>query len=327
MRLSTGSAFAVLALIASLLVVSSHTASADGTAAREGGDGQFQVFVTVDSTFDLAETGRPIPMAVLVWDVHGVPQAGVPVLLSASAGRVAPERVVTDAAGRASFVFWADVSDTTTVRILARTALDGAAQGIDDFRVRVVQLPPPPIYARAEVVSMGILSGLLLFAAWTEVGRHSLLGLFFPLFTRLKREEVLDHFVRGQIYGAIRTQPGANFTAIRRLLDLSNGTLSYHLNTLEAQGFVRSERDGLYKRFFPTDESPSPDGKGIRLSDLQRHLLEGLRLHPQKAQRDLAREAGVTQQSISYNLRLLRRQGFLLRFREGRRIRYSVIEA
>ncbi len=308
-----------------ILVFLGDLATADPEAGLEGGDGQFQLFVTVESTFDLAEVGRPIPLEVRVEDVHGVPQSGVPVRLTASAGRVEPGLVVTDNRGRASLVFFADATEPTTARILATTELRGAAQGVDDFRVRVVQLPPPPIYARAEVVSVGILSGILLFASWTEVGRHALLGLFFPLYTRLKREEVLDHFVRGQVFGMIKARPGSNFTAIRNRLDLSNGSLSHHLRTLEVAGFVRSERDGLYKRFFPTDASQAREGQGIHLSDLQRRLLDRIRRTPAAPQRDLAREVGVTQQCVSYNLRFLDREGLIRRVREGRRTRYDVV--
>jgi DNA-binding MarR family transcriptional regulator len=318
-----GIGFAI-ALVFTLLAL--PMASAD-SAGMEGGEGQRQVFVTVGSDFDVAESGRSIPMQVHVLDVHRIPQAGVPVRLTASGGTVAPSRVVTDADGLASFVFTADPLDSMTVRIVAVTDLDGAAQGIDVFYVRVVKLPAPPIYARTEVVSLGVLSGLLLFFSWTEPGRHALFGLVFPLYTRLKKEEVLDHFVRGQVFGAIKTQPGVHFTEIRDSLDVPNGTLSYHLRMLEVTGFVRSERDGLYKRFFPADLKATAEGQGIRLSDLQRLLLDRLRGDPGAAQRDLAKEAGVTQQSISYNLRQLRNQGLLDRVKVGRRVRYRVVEA
>jgi len=306
--------------------MASAPVAADGTAGLEGGEGQPQIFVRVGSAFDLAESGRPIPIELSVTDIHGLPRGGVPILLTASTGTVSPDVVVTDETGRASSMFFADVGETTTVRILAQTNLEGAAQGVDAFTVRVVRLPPPPIYARAEVLSLGILSGLVAFVSATEPGRHALFGLIFPLYTRIKKEEVLDHFLRGQVYGVIKTQPGSNFTTIRNLLSLSNGTLSYHLRTLESSGFVLSERDGLYKRFFPADLGAAAAQDGIRLSELQRRLLERLRRNPEVGQRELARDAGVTQQCISYNLRSMRRQGLVVKVRSGRGHRYVVIE-
>lgn len=317
---------AALAILTFALGLASPPASADGTTSLEGGDGQLQIYVTVRSSFDLAESGRPIPMEVSVTDGHGLPRANVPVFLSAAGGEVAPRVVVTDAMGRATFSFRADVAVSMTIRVLAWTDFEGAAQGGDAFSVRVVRLPPPPIYARAEVLSLGILTSVLAFFSTTEPGRHAFFGLAFPLYTRIKREDVLEHFLRGQVYGVIKTQPGTNFTTIRNLLSLSNGTLSYHLRTLESSGFVFSERDGLYKRFFPADLGAAAAQDGVRLSDLQRRLLERLRQDPEVGQRDLAKDAGVTQQCISYNLRIMRRHGLVVKVRSGRDHRYLVVD-
>ena len=309
----------VIGLAGLALFLSASHAAADGTSGIDGGNGQVQVYVDVRSSFDLAESGHPIPMEVIVTEVHGLPQANVPVLLSASVGTVVPNRVVTDARGHASFAFTADVREDTLVRITAQTNLDGAAQGIDAFTVRVVRLPPPPIYAQAGIVSLGVLGGLAAFLSWTEPGRHAIFGALFPLYTRLKKEEVLDHFVRGQVFGVIKTEPGTHFTELRDNLGLTNGTLSYHLRTLEVAGFIRSERDGMYKRFFASDAQPESGGEGIRLSTLQKLLLEVLRRNPHSAQRDLAAQAGVTQQTVSYNLRILQKQGLLQAATQGRR--------
>src|SRR5437879_831194 len=301
------------------LILSSPRATADGTSGIEGGHGQVQVYVTVRSSFDLAESGHPIPMEVFVTEVHGLLQAGVPVLLRASVGTVTPDRLITDARGHASFAFFAEVNEDTLVQVTAWTNLAGAAQGIDAFAVRVVRLPPPPIYAQAGILSLGLLGGLAAFLSWTEPGRHAIFGAFFPLYTRLKKEEVLDHFVRGQVFGVIKTEPGTHFTEIRENLGLSNGTLSYHLRTLEVAAFIRSEREGMYKRFFAADAQPDRGGEGIRLSSLQKVLVEILRRNPGSAQRDLALQAGVTQQTVSYNLRILQKQGILQTISRGRR--------
>src|SRR5712692_9323860 len=137
-----------LGVLGLALILSPSHAVADGTSGIEGGNGQVQVYVTVRSSFDLAESGHSIPMEIFVTEVHGLPQANVPVLLSASIGTVTPDRVVTDERGHASFAFSADVNEDTLVQITAWTNLDGAAQGIDAFAVRVVRLPPPPIYAQ-----------------------------------------------------------------------------------------------------------------------------------------------------------------------------------
>ncbi len=314
-----------LALLA-LFLIAAPPVRADGIPGVDGGDGARQLYVTVGSGFDLVESGRSIPIEVIVRDVYGIPQADVPVVVRATGGYVSPSRSITDASGKASFSYIADVTDSMVIRVIAESDLAGAAQGINGFYVRVVKLPPPPIYAQAEIVSAGVLGALVAFFL-SDHGRSAFIGLFFPLYTRLKREEVLDHFVRGQIFGAVQTQPGKTFTEIRTLLGLSNGSLSYHLRMLEVQGFVRSEREGIHKRFFPAEMSRARKEDGVHLSDLQSRLLERLRKDPEATQRDLARDVGVTQQCVSYNLLFLRRQGSVDRVAVRGRRRYLVLEA
>src|SRR5438876_514961 len=65
--------------------------------------------------------------------------------------------------------------------------------------------------------------------------------------------------------------------------------------------------------------SPSASCECLRLSQLQKMLIELLRRNPESAQRDLALRAGVTQQTVSYNLRILQKQGILQTVSRGRR--------
>lgn len=305
------------------LAVPLPTAAADGSTGYDSGAADPQLVVHVSSDFDLVETGHAIPLRILVEDINGVPQPGVPVVLTATAGRVVPDRATTDETGWATSTFFADDAEDETVRITAQSDLPGSAGGIDQIRVRAVALPPPPIYADAAALSAGFVPALLA-AFWSESGRTSFAGLLFPLYTRLKREEVLDHFVRGQIFGAVRTRPGVSFTELRRLLGLSNGSLSYHVRILELQGFLRSYRDGVHRRYVPAGMPDAPQPEGARLSDLQCRLLDELRQNPEVTQRNLAAQVGVTQQCVSYNLLFLRRQGAVDRVREGRSARYLV---
>jgi hypothetical protein len=65
--------------------------------------------------------------------------------------------------------------------------------------------------------------------------------LVIPLYTKIRREEVLDHFTRGRIYGMIESSPGVHYTLIKKKVGVGNGTLTYHLSTLEREGFIRAE--------------------------------------------------------------------------------------
>lgn len=309
--------------VCAFALASLPTAAADGDASFDLGNAEPQLVVHLASDFDLVESEHAIPLRVLVEDLNGIPQGGVPVVLTASAGRVVPDRVTTDETGWADSVFYAEDAADETVRITAQSDLTGYAQGIDQVRVRALALPPPPIYASAAALSAGFIPAVLA-AVLSESGRTSFASLLFPLYTRLRREEVLDHFVRGQIFGAVRTKPGLSFSELRRLLGLSNGSLAYHVQVLEVQGFLRSYRDGIHRCYVPAGMREAPRPEGVQFSELQSRLLERIRQNPGATQQSLAAQVGVTQQCVSYNLLFLRRQGAVDRVREGRAARYVV---
>jgi predicted transcriptional regulator len=188
--------------------------------------------------------------------------------------------------------------------------------------------PVEGILDRPEILFVGLGGGVmaLTLLGATEVGKYALLKLLFvPLYSRIRKDDVLDHFVRGQIYGHILSHPGEHYNGIKQALQVNNGTLSHHLRTLEMQGYLKSQRDGTYKRFYPTG-TKLPRKKGIQLSDLQIGIVDAIRQIPGLTQKDIAKREGKTQQSVSYNLKLLERIEVLRSERDGIRKKYFIIE-
>jgi len=160
------------------------------------------------------------------------------------------------------------------------------------------------------------------------VGRYKLLCLLFlPLYTRVKKENVLEHFVRGRIFGYIEANPGAHYSAIKGALGLSNGVLAYHIQVLEREGLLKSRQEGMYKYLYPTGAAISQDLKGpyyvyldeqnkVKARNLSRFQHELLNLVRQKegvTQKDVARSLGKSKQLISYHIRKLAKLGLLRR--------------
>jgi DNA-binding MarR family transcriptional regulator len=144
-----------------------------------------------------------------------------------------------------------------------------------------------------------------------ENWKYLLLLLFaVPLYTRIHGKKTLDNFVRGQVYGHIQSQPGTHFNDIRKTLKLGNGNLAYHLRKLEKEGFIYSRRDKRYRRFYPVGVEV-PEENGIILSKTQENILDFIEQHPQADQKEMAKELKESQQTISYNLNVLVREGFL----------------
>ncbi len=135
-----------------------------------------------------------------------------------------------------------------------------------------------------------------------ETVKYWFLTVFLPLYSRLKREKVLDHETRGMIRGYITANPGDHFNSIKKALDLKNGTLAHHLRILEREDFVKSIKDGKYRRFFPAGARIS---EGAQPTKIERLILDILTETPGRTQRDIATRLGVSQPAVSYHVNKL----------------------
>ena len=230
----------------------------------------------------------------------------------------------TDSDGRATVLMTAYSENGMIINLTVKAVLEGHMPGY--YEISEITVEPPTIIINNERISYISITGILTFIliASTEAGKYGIFKLFFlPLYSRLKKDDLLDHFVRGQIYGYIMSHPGEHYNHIKTSLEVTNGTLSHHLRALELQGYIKSQRDGTYKRFYPTDMK-IPRTKGIKLSDLQIGIIDAIRQSPGLSQKEIARREGISQQTVSYNLSLLKRLGILDSSREGVRKKYYI---
>ncbi|MBN1539294.1 MAG: PKD domain-containing protein [Candidatus Thermoplasmatota archaeon] len=165
-----------------------------------------------------------------------------------------------------------------------------------------------------------LIGGGFAFAMSTDIGRWRFFLLFIPLFSRIKRDEVLDNFERGRIYQYIIMNPGDYFSHIKGMLGLNNGTLTYHLKVLEQREFIRSVTEGSLKRFYPF--GMRVDAGGHR--DIQSMILEFLALNPGMSQKEIARSLGVHVSTINYHINMMVGAGLLRSDRRYRTQRYEV---
>jgi predicted transcriptional regulator len=176
------------------------------------------------------------------------------------------------------------------------------------------------------IAMMAAAIGFIGFFGFTEVGLLFIMwGLLMPLFTRLKKKEVLNQFTRGQIYGFIKANPGVHLTSIKENLGLANGVLAYHLKVLIREEFLIARREGGYKRFYPRDMRVPR--KRVHFTRLQLDIVEKLSMHPGTTQVSLARMLGESKQVINYNVGVLVAAGVIRVEREGSRTLLFVEDA
>ena len=154
------------------------------------------------------------------------------------------------------------------------------------------------------------------FVAGTELGKYKLLSLFFiPLYSKLKKDKILEHETRGMIRGYVIAHPGSHYNQIKKILGIKNGTLVHHLSILEKNGFIHSINDGLHKRFYPI---------GIKTNTAIR-ILNLIKENPGISQKEIIKDTKIKQPTVSYNLNLMVKESTIRIEKEKRENHYYFI--
>jgi len=211
------------------------------------------------------------------------------------------------------------------VRVKVVDSRGGAAE--QAFSVEVLLGPaPPPTTAIVAVTTLGAIGALGAAAIASENVKYGLLMIFIPLYSKIKREQVLDHFVRGQIYGYVLANPGEHYNAIKLALNLTNGSLAHHLKTLEREQFLKSKRFGLYRRFYPMHMKIPEDGF-FTPNEIQKTLIDLIRSTPAITQKEIAERLGLTPPTVNYHVGILSEHRAIRVERAGRKTHCFVIDA
>jgi uncharacterized repeat protein (TIGR01451 family) len=176
-------------------------------------------------------------------------------------------------------------------------------------------------------VSIAILSaGLMSVLAYSakEWGTYSLLPIIAPLYSRLKRRDVMDHEARGMIIGYIKENPGEHFNSLKSKLDFRNGTLAHHLHILERERVIKSVKYGKYRRFFPMGMMVS---RKAYPTELEQEILEVVRVRPGINQKSIAKKVGRSKSTVNYHIDILRRTDKIRTEKNGLSLRHYVIES
>lgn len=104
-------------------------------------------------------------------------------------------------------------------------------------------------------------------------------------------------------------------------LDLANGVVAHHLQTLERNGLVKRRRVGTRVRFFPAE---TPIHQVEWIGEHQAAVLHVIQEHPEIQQAALAQMLGLTRQALQHHLKRLRDLGLVAHTRRGRTNRLRV---
>jgi parallel beta-helix repeat protein len=143
----------------------------------------------------------------------------------------------------------------------------------------------------------------------TEGGKYKFVGFMIPLYTRIKKDQVLNHYLRGRINGYIEANPGEHYNAIKYALNINNGALTYHLRVLERENVIVSKRDGMYKRFYPKSANIPKNYR--RLSDVQKRIVKTINEFEGITQTEIANKLDISPQVVNYHVKILETAGIV----------------
>ncbi len=258
------------------------------------------------ATVTVTNTGEAPARNVLVgFEVDGSAGPGERILLIPAGSSKTATFAWTPSPGRHLLRFEADAEHTVLERdegnnlFLERVSIEGEAAPVPAG-------PAPLVLAAAGGTSLLLLAGAL--GGGTEYGKYWFVSLLIvPLYTKIKKDDILDHFVRGQVYGYIKANPGEHYNSIKKALSLKNGTLVYHLKTLEREEFIKSVVDGRFKRFYPREmKVPEPsDELVLRMNHIQHEILKIIRENPGITQKEIAGRIGLSTPTVHYHINIM----------------------
>jgi len=143
--------------------------------------------------------------------------------------------------------------------------------------------------------------------------------MLIPLYSKLRPDHLLSNRLRRRIYVYVQNHPGEHFRSILVNLNLTNGTLAHHLYTLEKENLIRSQRDGLYRRFYPAGYRI--DENRLNISPIQRKILDLIGERPGLSQKDISKELDISSSTVNYNIKALREKELIDIVKDGKMTR------
>jgi len=137
-------------------------------------------------------------------------------------------------------------------------------------------------------------------------------------YSKIRRDKILEHVTRENIYNHIKEQPGTHLRGIKNELGLSMGVLNHHLSRLEQEELIRSKTERQYKRFYPyyftSKDSPL-------LSSAQKAVYNTIVENPGVTPPKAGILLGRSKRSIYNHIKALEEMGLIRTKKDGKHLR------
>jgi DNA-binding transcriptional ArsR family regulator len=141
-------------------------------------------------------------------------------------------------------------------------------------------------------------------------------------------EDLLEQESRKRIVEQVSAHPGTHMRELQRRLDMSAGTLEYHLHLLVREGVLAQRRQGRYTRYYMASQvgRREKDVLALLRQDIPRRLCARLLMQPGQSHGELLQHFPIAPSTLSFHLKKLVDGGLVESHREGRETRFRVLE-
>ena len=124
----------------------------------------------------------------------------------------------------------------------------------------------------------------------------------------------------------IQDNPGCHLRRIKREIDISMGTVQYHLHKLEKMGRVTSTRRGLYKYYFPVGLFRENEKEILEVltHETARKILMFIIEQKNPTQTDIVNSVRISASSISWHVGRLIALKMIREIKDGKYKRYQL---
>ena len=124
----------------------------------------------------------------------------------------------------------------------------------------------------------------------------------------------------------IQNNPGCHLRRIKREIDISMGTVQYHLHKLEKMGRVTSTRRGLYKYYFPAGLFRENEKEILEVltHETARKILMFIIEQKSPTQTDIVNSVRISARSISWHVGRLIALKMIREIKDGKYKRYQL---
>ena len=132
--------------------------------------------------------------------------------------------------------------------------------------------------------------------------------------------------VNSRVLHFIQENPGCYLRLINRELEVSIGTVQYHLAKLEKMGKITANRYGLYKYYFPIGifQEKQKNVLQVLSQETARGILLVIIEQKNPTQKDIINRIGVSSAAINWHIRRLITLNIIYEIRDGKYKRYQL---